>query len=451
MKTIRIGSGAGYAGDRIEPALDLIKEGNLDYIFFECLAERTIALAQKEKLADETKGYNPLLEYRFERILPLLKEHPVKIITNMGAANPLSAAKKVKEMAVKYGVGDLKIVSLVGDDILDKLPQYESAQVMETGHPLSELKDDIISANAYIGGQKISEALRDGADIIITGRVADPALAVGPLMYEFDHAYDDYDFLGKCTVVGHLLECAGQVSGGYFADPGYKDVDDLWDLGFPIAEVSEDGSITITKLSDHGGKVTIDTVTEQLMYEIQDPANYLTPDVIADFSHVGLEEVGKDRVAVTGATGRERTGTLKVSVGYKDGFIGEGAISYGGHNALARARLAAEIITKRFELIGKTFEEYRVDYIGVDSLYKQKLGEKFLDGNTKTSEIRLRIAARTKDSALAGQVGKEVEALYTNGPSAGGGARGSVTTVVSVASVLVPEDLTELKLIWEEA
>jgi hypothetical protein len=381
----------------------------------------------------------------------LLKEHPVKVITNMGAANPLSAAKKVKEMAVAAGVGSLKVVALVGDDILDKLSQFESEKVMETGRPLSELKDDIISANAYIGGQKITEALRQGADIIITGRVADPALAVGPLMYEFGRSYDDYEFLGKCTAVGHLLECAGQVTGGYFADPGYKDVDNLWDLGFPIAEVEENGDVTITKLPDHGGKVTVDTVTEQLMYEIQDPSAYLTPDVVADFTQIHLEDAGKDRVKVIGATGHPRTGTLKVSVGYKDGFIGEGAISYGGHNALARAELAAEIVTKRFELIGDTFEEYRVDYIGVDSLYKEKLGKKFLEGNTKTSEIRLRIAARTKDKALAGQVGKEVEALYTNGPSAGGGARGNVTTVVSVASVLVPENLTDLKLIWEEA
>ncbi|WP_265455787.1 acyclic terpene utilization AtuA family protein [Enterococcus sp. HY326] len=450
MKTIRIGSGAGYGGDRIEPALDLIKEGNLDYIIFECLAERTIALAQKEKLADETKGYNPLLEYRFEKILPLLKEHPVKIITNMGAANPIFAARKVKELAEKHGVGGLKIAALIGDDIVEKLSEFKNEPVMETGRPLAELAENILSANAYIGGEKITEALAGGADIIITGRVADPALVIGPMMHEFGHEFNDFDFLGKGTVVGHLLECAGQVTGGYFADPGYKDVADLWNLGFPIAEVSENGDIVITKLSDKGGEVTVDTVTEQLLYEIQDPTNYQTPDVVADFSKVTLTEIATDRVAVAGATGKARTGSLKVSVGYTDGFIGEGEISYGGHNALKRAQLAAEIIEKRFELLGYHYEELRIDYIGVDSLYKDKLGNKFLGSDPSFSEIRLRIAARTHDKALAAKVGQEVEALYTNGPSAGGGARGKVTSIVSVASVLVPEDLPSLELVWEE-
>lgn len=450
MKTIRIGSGAGYGGDRIEPALDLIKEGQLDYIIFECLAERTIALAQKEKMSDETKGYNPLLEYRFDKILPLLKDHPVKIVTNMGAANPIFAAKKVKELAKKHGVTNLKIAALVGDDIVNKLAEFQNEPIMETGQPLKELADDILSANAYIGAEKITTALIEGADIIITGRVADPALVIGPMMYEFQRDYNDPDFLGKGTVVGHLLECAGQVTGGYFADPGYKDVENLWNLGFPIAEVSENGDIVITKLDGKGGQVTIDTVTEQLLYEIQDPTTYYTPDVVADFSKVTLTEVAKDRVQVVGVTGQERTHTLKVSVGYTDGFIGEGEISYGGHNALNRAKLAAEIVTKRFEALDYDFEELRIDYIGVNSLYKDKLSSQFIGSEPVTSEVRLRIAARTHDKTLADKVGKEVEALYTNGPSGGGGARGKITSIVSVASVLVPEELPDLALVWEE-
>lgn len=450
MKTVRIGSGAGYGGDRVEPALELIKKGNIDYIIFECLAERTIALAQKEKLVDKSKGYNPLLEYRFERILPLLKEHKVKIITNMGAANPVSAVEKVVEMAKREGLSNLKVVALVGDDITNELPNYYFTPIMETGESLETIKDKIISANAYIGAQKISEALSEGADIIITGRVADPALVVGPLMYEFGKAYDDYDFLGKATVTGHLLECAGQVTGGYFADPGYKDVDRLWDLGFPIAEVDENGKIIISKLPEAGGEVTIDTVKEQLLYEIQNPSSYLTPDVNADFSKVCVKQISKDNVEVDGATGINKTGNLKVSVGYVDGFIGEGEISYGGHNALNRAKLASEIVLKRLELLDIHYEEIKVEYIGYNSLYKDQITEKIVSSGNEISEIRLRIAVRTDDEELAKVIGREVEALYTNGPSGGGGARARVTKVVSVASILIPEEVPTLKLIWKE-
>ncbi len=229
MKTVRIGSGAGYGGDRIEPAIELMERGNLDYIIFECLAERTIALAQLQKLKDKTKGYNDLFEYRMEHILKTLSKRRVKVITNMGAANPLSAMRKAVDMANAMGVHGLKIAAVTGDDISGQLERYQNNTVIETGAPLKELKGTKISANAYIGAQGIVTALENGADIIITGRVADPALVVGPLVYEFGYSFDDYDSLGKATIAGHLLECAGQVTGGYFCDPGYKDVKDLPD------------------------------------------------------------------------------------------------------------------------------------------------------------------------------------------------------------------------------
>ena len=428
MRTVRIGSGAGYGGDRLEPAIDLIRRGELDYIIFECLAERTIALGQLARRHDPSKGYNSLLEYRMKAILAELREHPVKVITNMGAANPEAATQKTLELAREAGLTGLKIACVTGDDVLDRLSP--ELPVLETGKPLSSLGESVISANAYLGADGIVEALEAGADIVITGRVADPALVVGPLRYHFGWSAEDYDRLGRGVLAGHLLECAGQVTGGYFADPGVKDVPDLWDLGFPIAEVDENGGVVITKLPDVGGMVTEATCQEQLLYEIQDPSRYFTPDCIADFSGVYMQTLGKDRVAVCGATGRAHNGLYKTSVGYQDCWIGEGQISYYGSTARARAELAGEIIRKRLEVRGCDCSELRIDLMGVDSL--------FAAGEAAPMEVRLRVAARTADRASAAIIGDEVEALYTNGPGGGGGAVKGLREVVSVASVFLP-------------
>lgn len=436
MKTVKIGSGAGYGGDRIEPAIDLIKRGNLDYIMFECLAERTISLAQKAKQKDPNKGYNDLFEYRFDKILDALKDNRVKVITNMGAANPKSAALKCQEMATKKGLSNLKIAYVEGDDKSDALDDYMDYRVLETGKTLADIEGEILSANGYIGCAGIVEALKNGADIVITGRVADPSLAVGPLVYEFGWDMQNYDKLGKATWIGHLLECAGQVTGGYFADPGYKDVPDLWNLGFPIIEVDENGDGIVTKLDHTGGMVTTQTVKEQTLYEIQDPHNYFTPDVIADFSHVTVKQISKDRVAIAGATGKAPNGYYKTSVGYHDCYIGEGQISYGGHNALNKTKLAREILEKRFELIGLEYEEIRFDYIGFNSLYMDTISQNM--GNYTPNEIRLRVAVRVKDLKNAEMVGNEVEALYTNGPYGGGGAVKNIKDIISIASIFIP-------------
>jgi hypothetical protein len=446
MKTIRIAAGAGYAGDRIEPALENIKFGNVEYIIFETLAERTIALAQKEKLTHPDRGYNPLLDYRMGKILPLLKDHPVKIITNMGAANPIAAAKRIHEIACHYGLEKLKIAAIMGDDVLDLLDRFYDLDIMETGKKLESLKDRIISANAYIGAEAITKALAQGADIVVTGRVADPALVSGPLMYELSKEYTDYDFLGKTLVAGHLLECAGQVTGGYYADPGLKDVPELWDLPFPILTFSEDGKIILEKLPNTGGLLNACTVKEQLLYEIQDPANYFTPDAIVDFSQIRVAEIEDGRVEVLGASGKPKSGTLKVTVGYTDGFIGEGEISYGGHNCVARAKLAEEVIMKRFELLGLQYGELRTDFLGLNSLYASA-ASRFTP--PELSEVRLRVAIRSGNEESAEAVGREIEALYVNGPAGGGGARSTLTRIVSVASVLIPENEIDSRIIWE--
>ncbi len=440
MKTVRIGAGAGYAGDRIEPAIDLMKYGALDYIIFECLAERTISLAQKRKQQDPTLGYNDLLEYRFDQILDAWKERPVKVITNMGAANPHAAALKCRELAENKGIANLRIACVTGDDITERLSEYEAYVALETGKPLKEIEGEILSANGYIGCGGIVEALQQGADIVITGRVADPSLTLGPLVYHFGWDMTDYVRLGRGTLAGHLLECAGQVTGGYYADPGFKDVPRLWELGFPIAEVDEEGVCVISKLERAGGMVTEGTVKEQIIYEIQDPKNYFTPDVIADFSQVKVEEIAENTVRITGISGKAPNGFYKTSVGYHDCYIGEGQISYGGHNAFARAEYAKKILEYRFECTGLALEEVRIDYIGIDSLYRKKISEGMHAGCDVPvcTEVRLRVAARTKDAFAAKRIGEEVEALYTNGPCGGGGAEKRVKDIISIASVLIP-------------
>ncbi len=454
MRTLRIGSGAGYGGDRIEPAIDLIRRGNLDYIIFECLAERTIALAQIQKQINPKKGYNELFEYRMDKILDALKElkqqnkRPVKVITNMGAANPVDAAKLCYTMARSKGINDLKIAALTGDDLRSNLDDFMGYTTIETGRALSEIDGVILSANAYIGCEGIVEALENGADIIITGRVADPSLTLGALVHEFGWSMSDYDKLGKGTIAGHLLECAGQVTGGYFCDPGIKDVPDLWNLGFPIAEINEVGETVITKLPDTGGLVSEMTCKEQILYEIQDPTSYYTPDCTADFSMTEVRQIAPDKVSIAGVTGRKDNDLFKVSVGYKDCFIGEGSISYGGQTALGRAKLAEEVVRKRLEIAGCHYDEIHVDYIGVNSLYGSEISGSLLAPSPY--EVRLRVAARTKDAANAKIIGDEVEALYTNGPAGGGGVVKEVHEIVSIASILIPKDIVKTKLMYWE-
>jgi len=446
MKKIRIGSGAGYAGDRLEPSLELIEKGELDYICYECLAERTIAIAQQSKLSDPSKGYNGLLEYRMEHALPAAIKNKVKIITNMGAANPESAAEVTKQIAEKHGLKGVKIAAVIGDDVYEHLDKYQELKIWETGKSLKELDGEIISANAYLGIEGIVKALEEGADVVITGRVSDPALFLGPLAYEFGWDKQDYDKMGKGTLVGHLLECGGQVTGGYYAEPGKKDVERLWELGFPLAEISEDGEGTLTKVEGTGGQVTKDTCKEQLIYEIHDPENYLTPDCVADFSKVSFKEEAKDRVSISGATGKAETPYYKVSLGYKDCYIGEGEISYGGPNCLERAKLALEIVKKRLAIQKVELDEERYEIIGINSLFSDEA-----TNYDEPREARIRVAGRTKKKSDAIKVGNEVETLYTNGPAGGGGASKNVSEIISVASVLVPKKDIQVKVVMKEA
>ena len=445
MKSIKIGSGAGYSDDRLEPALDIIRYGNVDYIVFECLAERTIAIAQQRKMKTPKAGYDSLLEYRMEQVLPLCAEKKVKIVTNMGAANPQAAAEMVKQIAEEQGLHDLKIAAVTGDDVFSEIDRYQNETLLENDRSIKDLGSSIVSANAYIGAKGIVQALEAGADIVITGRAADPSLFLAPMMYEFGWSFEDAEILGKGTIGGHLMECGAQITGGYFADPGYKDVPELWNVGFPIMEVDEKGDYQITKLKDAGGLVSLATVKEQLLYEIHDPANYLTPDVVADFTNVQVEEIAADVVKVFGGSGKPKTGLLKTSIGYKEGYIAEAEISYGGAGSVARAKLAKTIIEKRLAAQNIEPVEMRYDFIGLNSLYGNALSR-----TQEAPEARLRVAARTDDERTAKAIVREVESLYTNGPAGGGGIRSNIKEIVSIGSILIPEEDTDINVsYWE--
>lgn len=422
---IRIGCGAGFSGDRLEPALILTEKGNLDYLVLECLAERTIALAQKRKKQDPNAGYDVLLERRIEGLLPLLLQNHTRLITNMGAANPLAGGKKILEIAKRLGL-KVKVAVVLGDDVFEYISGNELS--FEGNKPLKNY-GKLVSANAYLGVDAILPALATDAQIILTGRVADPSLFLAPMVYEFGWQQNDPEKMGQGTVLGHLMECAGQITGGYFADPVSKPVPDMDSLGHPFVDVFSDGRGLISKVEGTGGLISIQTAKEQLLYEVLDPRNYFTPDVVADFSQVSIQKIRKDWIQIQGGKGKPKPEKLKVSVGYQAGWIGEGEISYAGTHALERAQLAGEIIEKR---IGKLMKEFRVDYIGLNSLHGNSLSAK-----SNPYEIRLRIAAKTEDRNLAQLVGEEVEALYTNGPAGGGGARKSITEVIGVVSILI--------------
>lgn len=427
--TVRIGCGAGFQGDRIEPALILAERGKLDYLMLECLAERTIALAQLRKLHDPAGGYDLLLERRMSGLLPLIKRNGVRVVTNMGAANPIAGAEKIVALARKLGL-KVRVAALTGDDVFEALDP--NALALETGEALAN-SGPLFSANAYLGVEEMLPALDSGADIVITGRVADPSLALGPLAHHFGWTLDDAERFARGTVVGHLLECAGQLTGGYYADPGRKDVPGMATLGFPFADVDADGNAALSKVAGTGGVINRMTAIEQLLYEVTDPNAYLTPDVTADFSNVEIAETAPDTIAVKGARGRKRPDTLKVSVGYRAGFIGEGEISYAGENCAARAKLAGEIVAER--LRGQ-FQELRIDIVGLSSLHTRPLS----DGAHAPYEVRLRVAGRSADREIAARIGEEVETLWTNGPAGGGGARKSTQEQIGIVSCLIPRD-----------
>jgi hypothetical protein len=438
-----IGAGAGFAGDRSDaagPVVDaLSKADGPRFLMYETLAERTLALCQLERRKDAGRGYSPALERMLRPVLARCLDAGIKIVGNFGAANPPAAGKRIAEIATSLGLRAPRIAVIEGDDLTGRMSKVELAARETDGDLLAQARD-IISANLYLGARPIADALAQGADIVVTGRVADSALALGPLMQVFGWHADDWDRLAAGTLAGHLLECAAQITGGYFADPGYKDVPGLAEVGYPIAEVEADGGIVITKPPGTGGVVDRLTVTEQLLYEIHDPAAYLAPDVVLDLSAVEVAEIGRDRVRVSGARGKPAPETLKATVCVDGGVLGEAEISYAGPNAAARAQLAAEIIIERLRQRAPALK-IRVDAIGATSVLGAS--DRLPDLSAPANDIRLRFAAQSADAAQIAMLLDEVEALYCAGPAGGAGVRRHVTPRLASASCLIERRYAE--------
>lgn len=430
-----VGCAAGFSGDRTDAALPvvdaLVKSCRPSFLIFETLAERTLALAQLARRRDPALGYEPLLDEMVRPILGPCLANGVRIVSNFGAANPAAAALRIHQIARELGQRPPRIAVVEGDDL--SRPEQRDVLHRALGDAISGL--EIVSANAYLGADAIADALLAGADIVVCGRVADPSLAVGPALAHFGWKRDDWTRLGRATMAGHLLECGTQVTGGYYADPGFKDVPGLARLGYPIAEIDADGGCVITKPGGSGGRIDAHTVKEQLLYEVHDPSAYLTPDVVADFSEAEVIELAEDRVCLRGVTGHARPQDLKVNVCHAMGWLAEGEISYAGARAEARARLAAQVLRERLGGLG----ELRFDLIGVCSILADDGGRWLSEVPDRgRQDVRLRVALNHADPAVAQKLTREVTALYTTGPAGGGGVRTGLRQRLGTVSGLVP-------------
>jgi hypothetical protein len=433
--TLAIGSGSAYANDRLAPAAAMADSGRVTYIGFDCLAERTMALAHVRRRRNPAAGQDE----RIGRLVPLLRGYLAsggRVVGNFGAANPDAAVGDFISGLREVGLPGVRLGVIRGDDVLD-LVRAQDAVLPELDTTVSALGDRVVSANAYIGAERIVDCLREDAQITVGGRLADPSLFVGPICHELGWSLDAWEAVGHATLVGHLLECGVHSTGGNFEDPPYRVVPDPHRLGFPLAEVSAESAV-ITKLDGTGGAVDERTMKTQLYYEIHDPRTYLTPDVTADFSNVGVEDLGGDRVRLSGATGREWPATLKVLVGVDQGYRATGEISYGGPGCVDRARRAEEILRAHLDALLDPGDQVRIDLQGMNSLFGDK------SGTVEPEEVRLRLAVRTASEELAREAAHEVELLYF-GPAGGGGVVTSVVSALGVTPAYVPRELVTLE------
>jgi len=438
METFAVGCGAGFSGDRLDAAppvvRTLLERGGPAALIFENLAERTLALQQLARRKDPSLGYEPMLAQELRPILADCLQHGITIVGNFGAAHPDGAADVIRSLAAELGLAAPRIAVVSGDDLSDARGRALVQQRLEGGFD----EQRFVCANAYQGAQEIAAAIRDGAQVVVTGRVADPSLVLGPAIAHFGWGPEEWDKLAGATMAGHLLECGAQVTGGYFADPGRKDVPGMENIGFPIAEIAADGSCIVGKAAGTGGLVDCRTVKEQLLYEVHDPAAYITPDVVADITEATVAQAGPDRVRLSGVKGHPRTTTLKVLAYFDGGWLGEAEISYAGPNAEARARLAMAVMQKR--LGGEM--PLRCDLIGVSSILGDDAGamlEQVPRGNAL--DVRLRIAGKHDQLEPVDRLLREVTALWTCGPAGGGGVRAAKRQRLSSRACLVPREL----------
>jgi hypothetical protein len=415
MRRVRIGNGCGFWGDNLDAPVRLAAAGDLDYLTLEYLAELTMSILAVQKQKDPAAGYAHDFVDVLGRLGPILKDRPkLKVVTNAGGMNPLSCADKAREVLAKAGLGGTFVGVVSGDDLMPRLDEFiaggHTLNHLDTGEPITAIRDRVVSANAYLGAEPIVKALKLGARIVITGRVADASLTVGPAAFEFGYGFGqaDLDRLAAATVAGHLIECGAQATGGLWVNA--DDSTRLADVGYPIADVAEDGTFTITKPANTGGAVNVETITEQLLYEVANPARYYTPDVVADFTTVHLKQAGPDAVAVTGGTGNGLTDTYKVSIAYRDGFTSAGTLVIAGPGAPGKAYRSGAIILEKLRQAGFTYAATNVEALG---------GGDCVPGVVKATsdppEVVLRVAVRDANRAAVERFTKEFAPLVTSG------------------------------------
>ncbi len=415
MRTVRIGNGQGFWGDNVDAPVELLRGGPIDYIGMDYLAEVTLSIMMRQKLRNPERGYATDFIDFVRRVLPELAERNVKVIANAGGLNPRACRARVFDVAREMGLAGIRVGVVEGDDILPRLSQLvvagHSLAHMDTGAPMASILPRVTSANAYLGAWPVVEALRQDALIVLCGRVTDTALALAPMIHEFGWGPEDWDRLAAGTIAGHIIECGAQCTGGNFSR--FWEVPELWNAGYPIVEATADGSFAVTKHPGTGGMVTVDTIAEQLVYEMGDPADYVTPDVVADFTTIQLEQEGPDRVRVSGIRGRPKTDMLKISATYRDGFKTSGQITLSGPRAVEKARLAAEIVWKRLERAGLTFapEQKTEELVGTGACLPG-----ILPAPHDPPEVVLRLGVHDAEEARVERFGKEIAPLVTAGP-----------------------------------
>ncbi|MBM4176744.1 MAG: DUF1446 domain-containing protein [Ignavibacteria bacterium] len=439
---IRIASGQGFWGDLIDAPIQQVTKGEIDYLVMDYLAEVTMSILQKQFNRNPKLGYARDLPELMKKILPICKEKGIKIITNGGGVNPVCCADAIIEIAVEQGIKNLDVAIVLGDNIKNHIEDIIKSGCelnnLESGESIRNYKERLLSANVYFGAAPIVEALHKGADIVITGRTTDTGLTLAPMVFEFGWDFENYDLMATGTIAGHILECGGQASGGNFLG-SWQSVQNLAEIGFPIAEAFPNGDIIITKHEGTGGKVSFDTIAEQLLYEIGDPAEYITPDCVADFTSVQLEDLGNDRVRVFGIKGKPATEFYKVSASYSSGYSAVGSLTYSWPQALTKAKAASEILRKRLENLKLDFDEIKAEYVGYNSCHgplSNKLDEEQLN------EVTLRFAVRTSDYSAVERFGKEIAPLILTGPpsvTGFAGGRPRPSEVIAFWPALIPK------------
>jgi hypothetical protein len=448
--SIRIASGQGFWGDLQQAPFQQVTRGAIDYLMMDYLAEVTMSILQKQRMKNPDMGYARDLIDVVDQILPHLMEKNITLITNGGGVNPLAARDKIFEVAKKHGVKGLKIGVVLGDDILPRVDELladgNPMLHMENSTPMADVKHKLLSANVYTGAGPVVEALRQGAQIIITGRTTDTGLTLAPMIHEFGWSMDDWDKLASGTVAGHINECGAQASGGNFLGD-WRALPNMHDVGFPIIEAYPDGTFVVTKHKGTGGAVTRETVSEQLMYEIGDPTEYITPDCVADFSSIQLEDLGDDRVRVFGVHGKPATPFYKVSASYLDGYVAFGSLTYTAPDALEKAQAADDILRKRLELLGCSFSELRTEFVGMNACYGA------LASPIVPNEVMLRIGARSHDKQSIERFGKEIAPLILTGPpsvTGFSGGRPKPSDVVAYFPALLKKETITMSAIVQE-